>query len=480
MASITATTGTIDVQGIVDQLMKIEKAPLDKLAEAQKTNQTQISAWGKLKGELSAVQEAARKLYSVTTWNATTIKSTNEEAVKASTTGGSPKGAFSVSVQQLAQAQSASTGKFSGADAVVGGGKLVIQMGSRTEGGFSADDARAALSIDIQAGATLADVRTAINNAGAGISASLVNDGGQTRLMIRSSETGAANAFSIAVENAENGGATGLGALAFTPGGGGAMTEMQVAQDAKFKIDGLELTSAKNTVTNALDGVNLELRKVTTDGVGVEVGADTEGMRAAFDAFVTAYNTLNASLTSLTKYDDTTKTAGLFQGNYLVVQLQSKLRSTLSGLFAPTVAPGGGAAPSMTRLSDMGLEVQRDGSLKINDTKFNGAMDNPKAMRELIGASDTANANGNGLARRISTLLSDMMSSDGAISGAIGTLERRNEDNQRRQDNLNSRLESTRARLVRVYSQLDSNLQSMSGLSNSLAGQLAQLDNNWK
>ena len=257
------------------------------------------------------------------------------------------------------------------------------------------------------------------------------------------------------------------------------MTEMQAAQDAKFRIDGLELTSAKNTVTNALDGVNLELRKVTTDGVGIEVGADNEGMRAAFDAFVTAYNTLNTSLTSLTKYDQATDTAGLFQGNFLVVQLQSKLRASLSGLFSPTVAPGG-TAPAMSRLSDVGLEVQRDGSLKINDTKFTAAMANPKAMRDVIGANDTVNANGNGLARRVTTLLSDMLSSDGAISGAISTLERRNEDNQKRQDNLNSRLESTRARLVRMYSQLDSNLQSMSGLSTSLASQLAQLDNNWK
>lgn len=479
MASITATTGMIDVQGIVDQLMTVEKAPLEKLAAAQKTNETQISAWGKLKGEISSVQEAARKLYSVATWNATTIKSANEEAVKASSTGGSPKGAFSVSVQQLAQSQSAATSRFTGSDVVVGGGKLVVQAGTRTETGFNADGARAAVSIDIKAGATLAEVRNAINNAGAGISASLVNDGGQTRLMLRSSETGEANAFSIAVESAENGGAAGLGALAFTPGGGGAMTEMQAAQDAKFRIDGLELTSAKNTVTNALDGVNLELRKVTTDGVGIEVGADNEGMRAAFDAFVTAYNTLNTSLTSLTKYDQATDTAGLFQGNFLVVQLQSKLRASLSGLFSPTVAPGG-TAPAMSRLSDVGLEVQRDGSLKINDTKFTAAMANPKAMRDVIGANDTVNANGNGLARRVTTLLSDMLSSDGAISGAISTLERRNEDNQKRQDNLNSRLESTRARLVRMYSQLDSNLQSMSGLSTSLASQLAQLDNNWK
>ena len=482
MAAITATTGIIDVQGIVDKLMTLENAPIDKLKATKSTIQTQISAFGSLKSELAAVQDAARKLYSVTTWNATTVMSANEDAVKVTSAGGAAKGAMSVSVQQLAQAQSASTGKFAAGDAVLGGGTLTIQMGSSAGGGFVADPARNAVGIQIKAGATLAEIRTAINNANAGVSASLVNDGGQVRLMLRSSETGEANAFSIDVQGAENGGAGGLGALAFTPGGGGTMTQMQAAQDAKYTIDGLELTSSKNTVTNALDGVNLELRQVTTAPVGVEVSNDTETMRAAVDAFVTAYNTLNTSLSSLTKYDQTTGTAGMFQGNYVVVQLQSKLRSVLGGLFTPATASNGGTGGlSLTRLSDAGLEVQRDGSLKVNDTKFQAAAADPTALRALFGATDSASAssNGNGIARRMVDLLGQMLGDGGAITGAIETLERKSTDNQKRQDDLNSRLESTRARLVRQYSQLDSNLQTMSGLSDSLSSQLAALNNNW-
>ena len=517
MAAITATTGIIDVQGIVDKLMTLENAPIDKLKATKSTIQTQISAFGSLKSELAAVQDAARKLYSVTTWNATTVMSANEDAVKVTSAGGAAKGAMSVSVQQLAQAQSASTGKFAAGDAVLGGGTLTIQMGSSAGGGFVADPARNAVGIQIKAGATLAEIRTAINNANAGVSASLVNDGGQVRLMLRSSETGEANAFSIDVQGAENGGAgglgalaftpggggtmtqmqaaqdakytiDGLGALAFTPGGGGAMTQMQAAQDAKYTIDGLELASSKNTVTNALDGVNLELRQVTTAPVGVEVKHDTEAMRAAVDAFVTAYNTLNASLTSLTKYDQATGTAGLFQGDFVVVQMQAKLRTMLGSAFTPAAANGGangggngagGAALSLTRLSDAGLEVQRDGSLKVNDTKFQAAAAEPTALRALFGATDTASPSGNGIARRMADLLGQVLGGDGAITGAIETLERRVKDNERRQTDLNSRMESTRARLVRQYSQLDANLQSMSGLSNSLSSQLAALNNNW-
>ena len=480
MAGITATTGIIDVQGIVDQLMKLEQKPLEKLQSSNSSIQTRISAYGKLKGELAAVQDAARKLYSVTTWQATAVTSANENAVKVTSSGGAAKGALAVSVQQLAQSQSASTGKFAAAEAVVGGGTLTIQMGSVANGGFSADPARTALNLDIKAGATLADVRTAINNAGAGVSASIVNDGGQARLMIRSTETGEANAFAISVSGAENGGADGLGALAFAPGGGGTMTPLQAAQDAKYTIDGLELSASTNNITNALDGVNLELRQVTTAPVGIEVTPDAQAMRSAVDAFVTAYNTINASLKDLTKYDAGTKTAGLFQGDSVVVQIQTKLREALGGVFTPATVPGAAAGGlSLTRLSDAGLEVQRDGSLKINDTKFQGAAADPKALRELFGASGGAGATNHGIARRLADLLGGVLDGSGAIGGALSSLERTSADNQKRQADLESRLEGTRARLVRQYSKLDSDLQAMSGVSNSLASQLAALNNNW-
>ena len=477
--AITATTGVIDVQGIVDQLMTLEKAPLDKLTAANSTIQTRISAFGSLKSQLAAVQDAARTLYSTSTWQATAIKSSNEDAVKVTSTGGAAKGAMSVSVQQLAQSQSASTGKYASSSAEVGGGTLSIQLGSAAGGSFTADAERAAVSINIAENATLADVRNAINSAKAGVSASLVNDGGQTRLMLRSTETGEANAFSISAT-----GSSGLGALAFTPGAGGSMTQMQAAQDAKYSIDGLELSSSKNSVTNAVDGVNLELRQVTTASVGVELTADNEAMKGNVDAFVTAYNALNTSLTSLTKYDQATGTAGMFQGDFVVVQVQSKLRAMLGGLFTPSTTTdtgGSGSGLSLTRLSDAGLEVQRDGSLKLNEARFQAASADPTALRALFGATDAANSssNGNGIARRISDLLGQVLGNDGAITGAIETLERRVSANSQRQTDLESRLESTRARLVRQYSQLDANLQSMSGLSNSLASQLAALDRNW-
>jgi flagellar hook-associated protein 2 len=477
MATVTSSTSSgsmIDVQNIVEQLMQVERKPLAALQTAKSAIETKVSAFGSLKSELATLQDAARALFDSQTWQAATVTSSNEAAVRASSSGGAAKGAFSVTVEQLAQAQSAVTGQYASAATPIGGGTLVVQLGSSAGGSFTADGARPAVNIAIAPGATLAEVRTAINNAGAGISASLVHDGSQTRLMLRSSETGAANAFSVEVQGAEIGGSAGLGGLAFTPGGGAAMTQMQAAQDARYAIDGLVLTAKSNTVTDALDGVTLELRQVGAAPIPVEVGVDGESMRKSVDAFVTAYNALNTSLGTLTKYDAASGKGGLLQGNFVVVQLQSKLRAMLGG----SVPPQGGVGAGPTRLSDTGIQIQRDGSLKIDDKKFSAAAADPQALRTLFASVDPQDAAAGGIARRFNQLASQVLGTDGAITGALKTLDARSDDNQRRQDALTGRLESTRARLVRLYTSLDSNLASMNSLSQALAGQLAGLDGN--
>jgi len=91
--------------------------------------------------------------------------------------------------------------------------------------------------------------------------------------------------------------------------------------------------------------------------------------------FVTAYNTLNKSLTDLTKYDATTKTAGLFQGDASVSGLQNVLRSMVG---SSSLGVG------MQTLSDVGLERQLDGSLTINTSKLS-AVANPLEQINRIG-----------------------------------------------------------------------------------------------
>ena len=199
--AVTAASGSIDVGTIVSQLMTVERAPLQDVQKKISGVDSKISAIGKIKSALSTLQTAARGLTNADTWRAATGTSADDKAVGVTVTAGAPPGNFSIRVDQLARPQTAVSDRFDGADTVIGGGTLTIQMGAWDDTGnaFTADAERAAKTVNIPAGATLAQIRTAINAAAPGINATLVNDGGKVRLMMRGTESGAESALTLPV-----------------------------------------------------------------------------------------------------------------------------------------------------------------------------------------------------------------------------------------------------------------------------------------
>ena len=109
----SAIGGAIDVSGIVSQLMSIERQPLQVLQKSISGIQTKLSAFGKLQGQLSSFQDAARDLLDVDTWKAATGSSSDETAAKASASAGAIPGSYDLTITQLAQRQTLATGTFS-------------------------------------------------------------------------------------------------------------------------------------------------------------------------------------------------------------------------------------------------------------------------------------------------------------------------------------------------------------------------------
>ena len=462
--AVTSSGSVIDVQSIVSQLISAQSAPLTKLQSTATSLTTSISSFGTIKSQLSAFQDAARALSTATTWQATSPTSSDETTLKVTSSPSAAAANMSIVVSQLAQAQSAvSTSTYASGAAVLGGGSLSIQLGSVAAGGFTADTDRSAITLNIAAGSTLAQVRDAINAADAGVTATLVSDSGQSRLMLRSATTGAENAFQIQAS-----GDAGIAALAYTPGTtGGGMTTAQTAQDARYAIDGVQLSAPTNTIENALDGVNLSLQKVSATPVNVSIASDQKSIRDAVDKFVAAYNSLDATIASLTKYDQTTKVAGNLQGNSIVVGLRNKMRD----LVTQTVTGG-----NYGTLNSIGITLQRDGSLKVDDARFNAAAANPSNLRTLfVGSRQSAETTG--IAARLGDFVSSTLGVDGAVTNALETLNSRKTNNQRQQDDFSDRLTQLQARLVKTYSALDAKLASLQSLSASLTSSLAGLTN---
>jgi flagellar hook-associated protein 2 len=457
MATSVSGLTTIDVNTIVSQLMTVERQPLTAMKTSLSGIQTRLSALGRLQGQLAAFQAAAQGLARAERWQATSAASGDDAAARVTSSGSAQPGGHTLQVDALAQRQAIASQPWSGADAIVGGGTLRLQYGriDTGTGTLSADPARPEIPIAVPAGATLAQVRDAINAAGAGVSASLVSDGGAVRLAIRGDDTGASNAFSLTAD-----GDPGLAAFSFAPGAASTtMALTQSASDALFSIDGLALSSPDNRLEDVLDGLTIELRRAGPGPVAIDVMADTAAMRTAIEGFASAWNELDKIFSELTRYDAATDTAGVLQGNGSVVSVQRRLRVILTGSVD-------GAA--LSRLSDAGLSLQRDGSLKLDPTRLESALADPARLQALFSANAATDAS-RGLARRFDALIGTVLGFDGALTGATESLQGQKDRVTRQQEAFEVRMGLVEARLRRQYTALDASLAQWSSASAFLA-----------
>ncbi len=452
MPTITASTGQIDVNSIVSQLMQVERAPLTKLDQTKSKIQTKLSAVGQIKSALSKLQDASRSMSSLTTWQASKASSSDATAVTASAAAGAPLGNYGVRVDRLAQRQSISGPALANAAAVVGGGTLTIQMGSvnSTGSGFTTDSLRPASNVTVAAGATLTEVVSAINAADTGVVATIVKDGANSRLLLRSADSGLANAFSIQATDLDGGNndAAGLSMAVFNPNAptGSASSLNESSQDAEFRFGGMTLSSNGNTIDGIVENTTISLHKVSSATVDVNVALDGEALRKATDAFVSAYNELNRLVTDATKYDPSSKTAGTLQGSQSIVSALSQMRSVISSQ---------ASTGTLTRLSEAGIETQRDGSLTISESKFKLAAATPRNLQTLFAFNDPLNASNSGIARRLTDLTTRLLDSDGAVGGSSDSLQKRITAINDQKVKIESRLLDIEKRLRATYSSLD-------------------------
>lgn len=456
----------LDVNSIVTQLVAIERQPITTLKQQATEVQSKLSVYGQLQSKLSALQSASAALSQASTWTQTSGTSSDAAAVGVTTDATTRAGSYQVEVTTLAAAQSVATAtSYASADAVMGEGTLHLQLGSWAGGSFAAKAGAAAVDIAIGPGAkTLAQVRDAINNANAGVSASVLTDSTGTRLVLRSSATGEVNGFQLGVTDTGGGG---LSALAYDPGGTSAMTLARPASDAIATIDNLPVRSASNTLSGVIDGVTLSLSKVTTGPVQIVAANDKEAIKTKITAFVTAYNEVNSLLAAQTKYDSGSKTAGALQGDSAAWGLRTQLRNM--------VGTTSGASTMFGRLSDIGFDVKSDGSISVNDNKLNNGLANLDQLRKVFANSDPVTPANDGVVLQMRKLTDRMLAFDGTLQSRTDGLQHRLDLNQTRQSQLEDRVVRTEARLRAQYSALDTQMNTLNGLSNYVAQQIT----NW-
>jgi len=372
----------LDVNSIVSQLMAIERQPVMLLAQKAADYQAKLSAIGSIKGALSSFQSSVHALSDLSKFQA--VRVTPADATIATATGSSAAvpGTYALEVTKLAQAQKLAAAGQATTSAAIGNGTLTFDFGTISGGALDTGTGKYTGSTFTSSGSgvktvtidatnnSLAGIRDAINGAQIGVNATIVNDGSASpnRLVLTDTTTGKTSSMKISV----TGDAALSTLLAHDPGAapsGQALSETVTAQNAEFMVDGLSVSKASNTVTDVIQGVTLNLAKTNAGSpTSISVVHDTSSVIGAVGQFVFAYNQINQTLSDASAYDASTKQAAILNGDASVRTLQTQIRGVLN-------APVKGGASLYTVLSQVGVTVQKDGTLAVDNTKLQSAMD---------------------------------------------------------------------------------------------------------
>lgn len=435
----------LDVAKIVEQMVAAEKVPLKKLEYKAEGIQTQISTYGEIKSLTSKLGDIVSKLTRDSAWNGVSISSSNP-TLSGTMTGIAATGTYNIQVTQLAQAQTTALGGTDGSalakDQTMGAdGTIKLKMGAVEK------------DISVSSSDTLTKIATKINEAEMGIQASVVTDvDGKERLMLRSKETGTDKAFTVDLSSAP----TVLG-----------QNTTQNAQNAKVELNGLVVESSSNTFANTIPGMSFTVSEVTSTAATLNVKADTEAMKKNIQEFVEAYNALNDLLTQSTKYVEESKTAGVLQGDSATVSLQNSLRMLTQGI--------SGSTGGLTRLAEIGIQMQEGGKLSTDTTKLDKALTNLEGLKGLFANKADALGQGGGIAVNFKNFTDKLLSFDGTLNTKTDSLERTLKSNSAEQAKVNTRADTLEKRLYAQYSALDTKMASL----NALNAYVSQMVTTW-
>ncbi len=457
----------IDVKSIVSQLVALDRAPLAQLQKESNGFQAKLSVFGTITSMVTSLGDAGARLAAAGTFAQVKGTSSQPESVSVSVTDGAVPNALSLEVVSLAKAQSTASAAVP-AGSGMGAGSLTITLGDWSSGTFAAGSATPVTINVVDGKDTLTDIAAQINGANAGVTATVLRDASGERLLMRSKETGQALGYQVSATDSNAADGKDLGRLAFTSLSGSGMNLTQAGANAVAKVNGVTITSASNTVKDALPGITLNLLKPTTSPADITISSDKDAMRKAVQGFVDAYNSLADMLASSTKYDAATKVKGSLQGDSTAVGLQSALRSMMR-----SETPGG----AFTRLSDVGIEIKADGKMAINTTKLDAALDRPAEMTKLFGAtSEDATLKGFGL--KLDAFADGLVAADGTLTSRTTSLRSAIDRKSREMDKVEDRAARAETRYLAQYNAMDAAVAKFSSLNAYVAQQITLWNKN--
>jgi flagellar hook-associated protein 2 len=429
--------GGIDTSSLVTSLVSIENQPVTNMQTEQQNIQAASSTLSSFSTALGALATAATALSDPSSFSAMAATS-SDSSIATSATGSPAAGQWSVSVQQIAQAQrTMSTGQSSSSSALGLSGTLGITLASG-----------ATASVNISSTDTLSDIASSINGAGLGVTAGISYDGSQYHLVVSGNSTGASNAITFDESNL-----TGSDPTTGDPvslGLSAASATIQKAQDAKLTVGGVAVTSTTNQVADAIPGVTLAVTQPTASAATITIAGDSTGLQTQVQNFVDAYNAVVTAGHTDAGFGTTAAQNTLLQGDQSVEQSLDQM-AQLAG------EQVGGSSDQYSTLASVGVTLNDDGTLSFDSSTFAAAVQSdPTDVTNLFVTNSSTGSTGvmGAFNNMINTLTDPTTGSIQAEINGFGT----------RTTNLGTQITNAQARVTAYQTQLQTEFTQMNTL----------------
>jgi flagellar hook-associated protein 2 len=436
----------LDVNAMVSSLVQAERAPKEsQITRSRNAYNVQLTALGSIQSAIDAFQSAVTKLNKPESFQVRTANVSDSDAMTVTAGSSSVKGSYKLQVNSLASSHSIATDSFQDSD-TFGTGNLKVNVGAED---FT-------ITLD-SSNNTLTGIRDAINSASdnAGVQATIINDGTGKRLLLTSSKSGADYTVSLDSSLA-------IGAGDKTTN----FTELSPARDAEIVLgEGagqITIKSSDNQFENLIDGVTIDVKKVTSGAVTLDITENTSASEESIKEFVDAYNALINKVNELSLYKPGQDAAALV-GDATARSLQSQLRRIISD------NPGTG---NMKMLADMGIKTQSDGTLAITDSKLTDAVKNNFSELSGFFTGDS------GMAGKLDSMLNAYDKSDGIFKDRIDTLNKNLKTLETETLALNARMETFEQYLRGRFLAMDQLVGQLNATSQYLTNNLSAVNNN--
>jgi flagellar hook-associated protein 2 len=412
----------IDTEKIISGLISASQGPLQQAQLAQAQTQAAISSVSDIGNLLSRLKDSLNALDTSQELGSFKASSDNK-AVAVSATGNAKPGSFKIEVANLATAYKAysdTLGVTQSNQALHQSGTLRLQIGDKAQ------------DIEIADGDSLDTVIGKINASGLRVSASAFFDGNEFRMQLRGLDTGTENDLVVT----ETGTTLGF-----------ANNVQSNGKNAELTIDGFAVTSKSNQVTGAIAGVTLALTAKTAAGEAatVTIDSDPDALAGKLNSLVSAYNAVVNRIHSEAGFGSIKATNPVLAGDSSLRAITGRLNDML------TKQIGSG---KFQTLRSIGLQLNNDGTLKLDSAKLNTALQqDPDAVTKIIAGDDK---DVKGVADLMLSVTNDLVSAKGALTARKDGLAARAKLLADRAATEQKRLDQMEEQLRKQFTQMDS------------------------